>query len=115
MLDSASDPIRFGLDRLTDALRTGAPVPGVSLEVDAALRKRLVVPTDRRIWDLFRALNRGWSVEQLYDCTKIDPWFLRQIRFLVDEEGEMTKRAGQLASVPAAQLRDWKRHGFSDL
>ena len=38
MLDSASDPIRFGLDRLTDALHTGAAVPGVSLEVDAALR-----------------------------------------------------------------------------
>src|SRR6187431_1606141 len=47
-------------------------------EDDAALRKRLVIPSDRRMWDLFRALNRGWSVEQVHEATKIDPWFLRQ-------------------------------------
>src|SRR5574342_56244 len=34
-------------------------------EDDGALRKRLAVPSDRRMWDLFRALGRGWSVEQL--------------------------------------------------
>ena len=32
-------------------------------EDDTALRKRLVVPTDRRMWALFRALQRGWTVE----------------------------------------------------
>ena len=32
-------------------------------EDDAALRKRLAMPTDRRMWDLFRALGRGWTVE----------------------------------------------------
>jgi carbamoyl-phosphate synthase large subunit len=54
-------------------------VPGVSdAEDDAALRKRLVVPHDRRMWDLFRALGRGWSVERIHELTKIDPWFLRQ-------------------------------------
>ena len=36
------------------------------------------MPTDRRLWDLFRALGRGWSVEQIHEITKIDPWFLRQ-------------------------------------
>src|SRR5262249_2149938 len=33
------------------------------IEDDAALRKRVAVPTDRRIWDLFRAIDRGWSVD----------------------------------------------------
>src|SRR5204863_6820511 len=47
-------------------------------EDDAALRKRLAVPNDRRMWDLFRALSRGWAVEQIHEVTKIDPWFLRQ-------------------------------------
>ena len=47
-------------------------------EDDAALRKRLAIPTDRRMWDLFRAIDRGWSIEQLHEITKIDPWFLRQ-------------------------------------
>jgi len=40
-------------------------------EDDAALRKRLAVPHDRRMWDLFRALQRGWTVEQIHEITKI--------------------------------------------
>ena len=47
-------------------------------EEDAELRRRLVVPTDRRMWALFRALEKGWSVERLHELTKIDPWFLDQ-------------------------------------
>src|SRR6187399_184833 len=41
-------------------------------EDDGALRKRLAVPSDRRMWDLFRALGRGWSIEQIHEVTKID-------------------------------------------
>src|SRR5687768_10251781 len=44
-------------------------------EDDTTLRKRLVVPTDQRMWALFRALQRGWTVETIHDLTKIDPWF----------------------------------------
>src|SRR5579872_2655961 len=47
-------------------------------EEDSSLRKRLVVPNDRRMWDLFRAVERGWGIEQIHEITKIDPWFLRQ-------------------------------------
>ena len=47
-------------------------------EDETGLRKRLVMPNDRRMWALFRALRRGWSAETLHDLTKIDPWFLRQ-------------------------------------
>ena len=36
-------------------------------EDDAGLRKRLAVPSDRRMWDLFRALNRGIGVEQIHE------------------------------------------------
>src|SRR4249919_4157813 len=43
-------------------------------EDDAALRKRLAIPTDRRMWDLFRAIQRGWSIERLHEVTNIDPW-----------------------------------------
>src|ERR1700710_1792162 len=38
-------------------------------EDDAALRKRLAIPTDRRMWDLFRAIGRGWPIEQLHEVT----------------------------------------------
>src|SRR3989440_9587598 len=47
-------------------------------EDETALRKRLVVPSDRRMWAIFRALRRGWTVETIHELTKIDPWFLQQ-------------------------------------
>src|SRR6478752_1611260 len=53
-------------------------------EDDAALRKRLAIPTDRRMWDLFRAIGRGWPIDQLHELTKIDPWFLQQFAEIRD-------------------------------
>jgi len=81
-------------------------------EDDATLRKRLVVPTDRRMWALFRALQRGWSVETLYESTKIDRWFLRQFADLV----ELRKIAdlGEFRQVSPDLLRTLKRSGFGD-
>src|SRR5213078_2061675 len=60
-----------------DADRDRAAQAGEA-EDDGSLRKRLAVPSDRRMWDLFRAITRGWSIEQLHEATKIDRWFLRQ-------------------------------------
>src|SRR2546428_57095 len=63
----------------------GAGPPGIGeAESDGALRKRLGVPTDRRMWDIFRALDRGWTVEQVHESTRIDPWFLRQFAEIVE-------------------------------
>ena len=81
-------------------------------EDDAALRKRLAMPTDRRMWDLFRAIQRGWSVEQIYDITKIDPWFLRQFTEIAAMRAEAAD-AG-LTGLSPDQLRRMKRAGFGD-
>src|SRR5688572_17226748 len=81
-------------------------------EDESALRKRLVVPSDRRMWALFRALRRGWSVETLHELTKIDPWFLQQFADIV----ELRNMAdlGEFREVSADLLRTMKRSGFSD-
>jgi carbamoyl-phosphate synthase large subunit len=81
-------------------------------EDESALRKRLVVPSDRRMWALFRALRRGWTVETLHELTKIDPWFLQQFSDIV----ELRKMAdlGAFREVSADLLRTMKRSGFSD-
>jgi carbamoyl-phosphate synthase large subunit len=81
-------------------------------EDDAALRKRLAIPTDRRMWDLFRAIGRGWSIDQLHEITKIDPWFLRQFA----EIAEMRKHAeaAGLDGLTPPELRRLKRAGFGD-
>src|SRR2546428_5368340 len=81
-------------------------------EDDAALRKRLAIPSDRRMWDLSRAIGRGWTIEQLHEVTKIDPWFLRQFA----EIGAMRKAAAAkgLNGIDAAGMRPLKRAGFGD-
>ena len=80
---------------------------------EASLRKELVVPNDRRVWAIFEALRRGWSVEALHECTHIDPWFLQQFA----EIAEMERTARQLGSggLSTAGLTGLKRAGFGDL
>jgi carbamoyl-phosphate synthase large subunit len=53
-------------------------------EDDAALQRQLVVPTDRRMFAVFRALERGWSIDQVHELTRIDRWFLAQFAELVE-------------------------------
>jgi carbamoyl-phosphate synthase large subunit len=81
-------------------------------EDDATLRKRLVVPNDRRVWALFRALERGWSVEDLYELTRIDRWFLQQFFDLA----ELRRAAvlGEFREASTDLLRTLKRAGFGD-
>jgi carbamoyl-phosphate synthase large subunit len=81
-------------------------------EDESELRKQLVVPTDRRMWALFRALRRGWDIEQIHELTKIDRWFLQQFSEIV----ELLKMAelGEFREMSADLLRTLKRTGFSD-
>ncbi len=81
-------------------------------EDETALRQKLVVPSDRRMWALFRALGRGWSVETIHELTKIDPWFLQQFHDIV----ELRKMAGlgEFREMSTDLLRTLKRSGFAD-
>jgi carbamoyl-phosphate synthase large subunit len=76
------------------------------------LRKRLTVPNDRRMWAIFEALDRGWTVEQLYDCTKIDRWFLQQ--FVEIHELKQTALMIGLREMSPELLLTLKRSGFGD-
>ena len=79
---------------------------------ESALRQRLMVPSDRRMWALFRALDKGWTIEAIHELTKIDPWFLQQFREIV----ELRKMAGlgEFREMSIDLLRTLKRSGFAD-
>src|SRR6187431_341788 len=81
-------------------------------EEEGALQRELSVPTDRRMWAVFRALDRGWSVADLHESTKIDPWFLTQFSQLV----ELARSAslGGLRGMSSEMLRTLKRAGIGD-
>ena len=81
-------------------------------EDDAALQRALGIPTDRRMWAVFRAFERGWDLEEVRRLTKMDPWFLTQFQ-------QMTEMAKVLRAVGPRDLsrdllREAKRAGFSD-
>ena len=70
----------------------------------------IVTPTDGRIVDVQQALRFGATAEQIFDATKIDPWFIDQI-VLINEVAEAIRQAGAL---DARVIRVAKEHGFSD-
>ena len=84
----------------------------VAEEDDAMLQRQLVVPTDRRIFAVFRALERGWSVDQIHDLTKIDPWFLAQFAEIV--ELQRSASVVGLRDMSRDLLEVLKRSGFGN-
>src|SRR5205085_11390387 len=75
------------------------------------LLKAVAVPHDGRLRKVMDAIRVGATAEQLFDATKIDPWFIDQL-FLIHEVATAIADATEL---DVATLRLAKRHGFSDL
>ena len=76
------------------------------------IEKELGEPGPERIWYVGDAFENGFTLEEVHQLTKIDPWFLDQIKQIVDVEMELDDT--QLASVDAGRMRALKRMGFSD-
>jgi len=77
------------------------------------LRRRLQTPGPNRIFRVREALRAGWTVESLYSHTRIDPWFLTQMKQLVDRELEL-REYQTLTEVPDDLLWRAKQDGYSD-
>jgi carbamoyl-phosphate synthase large subunit len=76
------------------------------------IEEELGEPGPERIWYVGDAFAQGFSVEEVHQLTKIDPWFLVQIKEIIDIELELDKRT--LSDLDADSLRTLKRKGFSD-
>lgn len=72
----------------------------------------LHIPSSERQFIMYEALKKGASVEELYELTKIKPYFIRQMKELVEEEENLKKYQGQIP--PKEVLRQAKENGFSD-
>ena len=83
------------------------------------LERELGEPGPERIWYVGDAFAAGWSLDEVHQFTKIDPWFLVQIEEIVKIELELDQLtaeqgAAALASLSADTLRILKSKGFSD-
>ncbi len=76
------------------------------------LEHEMASPGAQRIWYVGQGFREGMTLEQVFNLTKIDPWFLAQIEDIVLTEKALAGRS--LKAMQAAELRELKKKGFSD-
>jgi carbamoyl-phosphate synthase large subunit len=76
-----------------------------------AIKAALSTPTPDRILQIGQAMRAGFTDEQIHESCKVDPWFLEQMRGIVDAEEKVRKHG--LPQTPIA-FRQLKAMGFSD-
>jgi carbamoyl-phosphate synthase large subunit len=91
--------------RSLETKRFGLCGDGNEKRVDAeTLRLKLAIPNAERIFHLAQAFQDGMSIEEVFELTKIDRWFLHNVRQIVQEQGRLAE----------TDLRRAKKLGFSD-
>ena len=93
-----------------------------------AIRVSLQTPNAHRLWSVAEALRLGMGVDELYQLSKIDPWFLdnivqilecekevRRAKGLEETTGAVAKPTEVVAALPPGLLRRAKQMGFSDV
>jgi carbamoyl-phosphate synthase large subunit len=93
------------------SLETGKADGAVTFH-DDLIEPRLITPNPDRLGYIRFAFERGYTEEQVNALTSIDPWFLRQVREMVDLERDMGKLS--LGSITREQFLAAKRDGISD-
>jgi carbamoyl-phosphate synthase large subunit len=86
---------------------------GDELPDDKTIRSKLATPNAERVYYIRYAFLAGYSVEQIFDLTKIDPWFLTQLHEIFEMEQELKQQT--LATVTPEAFRRAKQFGFSDV
>jgi len=77
------------------------------------IRAKLSRPCPERVWYLRYAMKSGMTVDQIYDLTRIDRWFLDNLLEIVETENTI-RACGSLMQISPDLLRTSKRFGFSD-
>ena len=77
-------------------------------DLDAALRE----PTDKRVFVISKAMHKDYSVDQIYNLTKIDKWFLEKLKHIIDIDEALKKQ--NINTLDRDLLREAKVYGFTD-
>ena len=94
------------------SLETGKRVGSEKIDPEK-IRERLITPNPERLNYLRAAFESGMSVDEVFEYTKIDRWFLRQLQELAEMANSL--RQERIETISPALLREAKRMGFSDL
>jgi carbamoyl-phosphate synthase large subunit len=80
---------------------------------EKVINAKLGTPNAERIFFIRHAFRAGYTVERIFELTKIDPWFLHQLREIFEMEESLRKHT--LTSIDDLTLRRAKQFGFSDV
>jgi len=94
------------------SLETGKSAAASEQFDEHLIRNRLITPNPERLPYIRFAFQQGWTVEQVQELTYIDPWFLKQLRDVVELEKSL--QGGVMESVTPAAMSKLKRSGLSD-
>jgi carbamoyl-phosphate synthase large subunit len=102
---------RYGLESRRD--RDGDVEHGID-----DIRQKISVPNWERIWYIADGFRLGMGVDEVFNLSKIDPWFLHQIKQITDLERELRDQGASILNDESATLdhplRMAKEYGFSD-
>ncbi len=86
---------------------------GDELPDDKLIKQKLGTPNAERVYYIRYAFLAGYTVDQIFNITKIDPWFLTQLHEIIQMELDLKKRS--LKGIDALTIRRAKQYGFSDV
>ncbi|MBN2636205.1 MAG: carbamoyl-phosphate synthase (glutamine-hydrolyzing) large subunit [Prolixibacteraceae bacterium] len=105
-----------------EAIQKGIRMVGLGMHGFVANKEEITIseideeltnPTDRRIFAIAEAFNNNYTIDDIYDKTKIDRWFLQKLKNIINLRNELEK-FNQLQDVPLSLLMHTKQSGFSD-
>jgi carbamoyl-phosphate synthase large subunit len=79
---------------------------------ETELKRRLIIPSAERVYHIFRAFELGYSISEVHELTKIDRWFLDNLKQIVEFELELSRE--RLDTISPELMRRAKRMGLSD-
>lgn len=76
------------------------------------LNKELRKPTDKRLFAIVAAIKQGYSIDEIYQLSNVNPWFLYKIKNVVELENQL--KIYKLNKIPNTLFKEAKQKGFSD-
>ncbi len=77
------------------------------------IREKIRIPNSKRLWFIADGFRAGLSIDEIYELSKIDPWFLKQIQEIVEFEAELARKKSA-EELDSDTLWQAKQMGFSD-
>ncbi len=76
------------------------------------IKKELSMPTDKRMFALARAIEQGYSLEEISNLSRVNSWFIYKIKNIIDTKNKLKQLS--LSKLPPSLLKEAKKQGFSD-